>query len=223
MDVAERRFRRAVVADGYEFNRDALEHLLRGPLRFESVLQLASLDTSRRTPPDTSVDLVIFNLDLADHLPLTLIEVKLRFPQARWVVVAGSNDRDTIRDCLAAGVHGYIPLQLGSGEICSALETVIGGNLFLPCPVSELAMPTIEIDAGHSNGNPADLSPRQREVLKLLATGRSAKEIARELVLTPGTVRSHLSAIYHRLGVHDRIAAVLALSRHHILLFFFLF
>ena len=221
MDVAERRFRRAVVADEYEFNRDALEHLLRGPLGFESVLQLASLDTGDPGLPDRSVDLVIFNLSLADPLSLTVLEVKHRFPSARWVVVAGSDDRETVRDCVAAGLHGYISLQLASADICGALETVVGGSIFIPCPVSELAFPE-PVDGEILNGSPADLSPRQREVLKLLATGRSAKEIARELVLTPGTVRSHLSAIYHRLGVHDRIAAVLTLSRHHLLLFLFL-
>jgi two-component system, NarL family, response regulator len=120
---------------------------------------------------------------------------------AKSIVLTTYEGDEDIHQALAAGALGYIIKGMSHERLVDALRKVQSGLRFLPPPiVRSLADRTPN----------SDLSPREREVLSLMAHGKSNKEIANELGITEATVKCHVSVILLRLGVTDRTQAVIA-------------
>ena len=127
------------------------------------------------------------------------------------VVLADSDDRATILQCLGAGAHGYVLKSASPVQFLRALETVLAGGVFAPASLSgrQLASPARPIAPAHElDPILAQLTDRQRDVFRLLAEGCATKTIARRLDLAVGTVKVHLAAIYRALGAHSRLEAL---------------
>ena len=107
---------------------------------------------------------------------------------------------------VAQGARGYLSKESSRQEICDAIVSVSRGDTAL-APQIQSGLASEIHRRERSNGRPA-LSPRESEVLQLTAEGRSAPDIARELDVSPTTVKTHLGALYEKLGVSDRAAAV---------------
>lgn len=144
-------------------------------------------------------------------------------PDIRYVVVGIASDRDAVLDALGAGAHGYIPKTLGDAEMLAALRAVVEGRIYVPPGVSGRdGTPDMSVGGNDQqirigsprelNDNGLHLTDRQREVLALLVTGQSNKEIARTLHIAESTVKVHVAAAFRLLGVHNRVGAVAALQ-----------
>jgi DNA-binding NarL/FixJ family response regulator len=146
----------------------------------------------------------------------SLRAVRECFPTIRAAVVSASSSRQTILRALEAGVHGYVPKNLGVAEFPRALQLILDGVLYVPIsladvsPLEEAAEPTVKLTVDVIADG---LTPRQRDVLQLLVRGHSNKEIARLLGLSEGTVKVHMAAVFRRLGVASRSAAAVAGAR----------
>jgi two-component system, NarL family, nitrate/nitrite response regulator NarL len=112
---------------------------------------------------------------------------------------------DEVHECLSLGAAGYIAKDSDRGDICDAIRRVAHGRTVLSSD-AQTSM-SAELRKRHVRGH-ALLSPRETEVLGLLASGRTAADIGRELYLTTATVKTHLHRLYEKLGVSDRGAAV---------------
>lgn len=107
---------------------------------------------------------------------------------------------------VAEGARGYLSKESSRQEICDAIVTVSRGDTALAPEVqSALAQEIMQRERSH--GRP-ELSPRESEVLLLIAEGLSAPDIAKQIHLSPTTVKTHLGTLYEKLGVSDRAAAV---------------
>ena len=132
-------------------------------------------------------------------------------PAQYIVVLADSDERETILECLASGAQGYVLKSASQSQFLRALETVLSGGVFAPAsltgvpPRAPAAAPRAEAEVQPLL---ATLTERQREVLHLLAEGCATKTIARRLDLAVGTVKVHLAAIYRVLGAHSRMEAM---------------
>ena len=116
---------------------------------------------------------------------------------------------------VAAGAKGYLSKEASRGEICDAIASVArGGSAFAPEAQAGLAA---EIQQRERSDGPPELSPREREVLRLIADGLSAPEIGRRIHLSATTVKTHLHSLYEKLGVSDRAAAVAEAMRRGLL------
>jgi DNA-binding NarL/FixJ family response regulator len=125
--------------------------------------------------------------------------------QARFVVLTTYEGDADIHQALEAGAQGYVIKGMPYQTLVDALHRVHRGERFLPPPVAR---------ALASRMPDSDLSAREREVLSLLANGKSNKDIASLLGITEATVKCHVSAILLRLNVSDRTEAVVtALQR----------
>ena len=91
-----------------------------------------------------------------------------------------------------------------------AFEAILSGHIYVPPLVSDVTVKT-GVGGGHPVSSAA-LTDRQFEVLKLVAAGRSNKEIARSLFIAEGTVKVHITAAFRALGVHNRVSAAAALQ-----------
>lgn len=201
----------ALIADDDAFFRIALAAILTRHLGFETVLEASSLDDALELLGTRSdIALALFDLSMPGMKQAeSLSAVRECAENVTLAVVSASISRQDILAALGAGVHGYIPKAMGPTELVRALELVLAGQIFVPpmlanAPLSDTASP--------GGGDPGAevltrLTPRQREVLQALVSGRSNKEIARQLGLGEGTIKIHVAALLRTLQLPNRAAA----------------
>jgi DNA-binding NarL/FixJ family response regulator len=134
----------------------------------------------------------------------TIRRIRKEFPEARFVVLSTYRGDEDIHQALEAGASGYLIKGMPRQVLLDALRRVHHGEKFLPQPVTEVLA---------SRKPESVLSPRERQVLTLLAAGKCNKEIAAALSIAEITVKCHLSMIFLRLKVTDRTQAIVAASK----------
>jgi DNA-binding NarL/FixJ family response regulator len=164
---------------------------------------------------DNEPDIALVLLDLA--LPGArgldfLGDLKLDYPGVPVVVLSATHDRATVMAALGAGAHGFIPKTADGVMLLDAVRRVLEGGVCLPD--DDTAMP--DGDGVHMEPRALGLTARQTDVLKLLVQGKPNKLICRDLKLSEGTVKVHVSAILKALRVHSRTEAIAALARRGI-------
>jgi DNA-binding NarL/FixJ family response regulator len=169
-----------------------------------SVNDLISI--ARKSPPD----IVLLDLELPDSSGLIAIERLARIaPDTKVVMFTVHESEDTVTAALNAGAMGYVRKGAPADEIAAAIRDVHAGRMHVQPDVAALA-----ITGRHGRG---DLSVRQREVLRLIAGGRSNKQIAASLSISERTVKFHVTAIMNKLGVDNRAQAAAAATKRHLL------
>ncbi len=201
-----------LLADDHDLFRAGLSLVLAELDTQLSLLQAASLDAAllcAESQPDLDLALLDLNMPGMDGMQ-GLVQFRARFPDIPAVIVSASDDLADIREVLAAGASGFIHKSTAPQVMLSALRLVLAGGVYIP------SYALGEARAGDGNGAKkkapwaGGLTTRQLEVLRLLAAGKPNKLIARELDLSEGTVKIHLSAIFRVLEVNNRTEAVLA-------------
>ena len=155
-------------------------------------------------------DLVLTDL-MFDGLggPIDLKALCDAFHDTTVVVMSVKDRASDVRSAIQLGAAGYIPKSASADVMISALRLILAGGVYLPPTL--LDAPTRS--PGPQRGDNSEmLTPRQKEVLALLAEGKSNKAIATELGLSPGTVKVHMTRIFKSLGVSNRTEAVIASS-----------
>jgi DNA-binding NarL/FixJ family response regulator len=156
---------------------------------------------SKHKPDVTLMDLRLPGMGGVDAIR----SIRSTHAGARFVVLTTYEGDADIHRALEAGAQGYVIKGMPYQTLVEALQRVYKGGRFLPPPVAR---------ALASRMPDSDLSAREQEVLLLLASGKSNKDIATSLGITEATVKCHVSAILIRLGVSDRTEAVVtALQR----------
>lgn len=144
--------------------------------------------------------LIVVDLDMPGAKPRAGIAgVQTAAPGANIIVLTGLSDDRLLRDLLATGIVGFAHKNASPGVLTAAFELVIAGGRYLPPRVAELLVADDPISSA--------LSPRQREVLSLVAEGRSNKEIAIVLGVAPGTVKTHVAQLLTAIGATNRTEA----------------
>jgi DNA-binding NarL/FixJ family response regulator len=130
-------------------------------------------------------------------------------PTPHILVLADSDDRSAILECISAGARGYLAKSADPSQVLCALNTVLAGCVFAPASLTGILPRAITVRSLPDVPRPlTTLTDRQREVFELLAQGYATKNIARRLDLAVGTVKVHLAAIYRSLDAHSRTEAM---------------
>jgi DNA-binding NarL/FixJ family response regulator len=148
----------------------------------------------------------------------SLREARECYPKIRFLVISGSDAKEDVLRCLAAGLHGFVSKMQPDDEIVTAVKSVLRGGIYVPPWLAHVGMlePSRRFGPGLQSylkvQDPlAKLTPRQRDVLPLLARGMSNKEIARALKIAEATTKIHAAALCRVLGARNRTeAAVVA-------------
>lgn len=210
---------RILIADDHALFRDGLRLQLEAHDPSMQVLEAADFESvfeqARETdPPDlVLIDLAMPGMDWHQALPL----LRKRCPDATVVVVSASDARDDILAALNCGAAGYIPKSSPGKVMLRALELVLSGGIYVPPEVLSWVGPTGKSAAAGEVSTAHSLTPRQIEVLSLMAEGQSNKMIARTLDLSEGTVKLHVAAVLKALGADNRTQAVLVAVRSGVL------
>jgi DNA-binding NarL/FixJ family response regulator len=139
-------------------------------------------------------------------------------PSPPIVVFSGTDDPATVTAALDAGAMGFIPKTSTPAILQSALRIVLANGVYVPPTIlgyRAAAQPSQERPGGQSLRSLSELglTPRQQQVCALMVKGRSVKHIARDLGISPATVKAHLQPILRTLGVMNRTEAIVALHR----------
>jgi DNA-binding NarL/FixJ family response regulator len=149
-------------------------------------------------------DVVLMDIAMKDMNGLeTTNRMAKDFPEIKVLILSMLAKEDFVAQALRSGAKGYLLKDAATDELEKALQTVMGGGTYLSASVSKM-MGSRNLASEHSGQSPLDeLTPRQREILQLIAEGKSTKEIAFILKVSAKTVETHRSLLMARLGIHD--------------------
>ena len=196
---------KVLIADDHQILREGLCALLR-TIPGVAVLGEAgngrdAVTLARRLCPD--VVLMDISMPGLNGIDATR-EIRASLPQVRVIALSVHSDRQSVVDMLEAGAQGYVPKECTLDELAGAMRTVMTGNVYLSPGVSTLV---VDEYVRHPRPGPADaspaLTPREREVLQLLAEGHSTKEIASRLTCGVKTVETHRAHLSAKTGLHS--------------------
>lgn len=140
----------------------------------------------------------------------TVRQIKVEYPELPVLVVSSHTSSQSVQAALLAGATGYLPMDVDVDELVRVIYIVSKGELTLhPSLVSNVLSHLIVPHSEISQLALDSLTPREREVLSLLARGLSDLDIAQELFISVRTVQTHLAHIYEKLGMHSRTEAAL--------------
>lgn len=198
-----------LLADDHDLFRAGLGLVLHELGADTSLVQAASLtDAIQCAEAEPDLDLALLDLNMpAMNGAVGLQKFRAQFPDVPVVVVSGSDEVSDVQQVLSAGASGFIHKSTPPPVMLSALRLVLAGGVYVPLQAMHReSAPLSTNNRAWASG----LTARQMEVLRLLAVGKPNKVIARELDLSEGTVKIHLSAIFRVLDVNNRTEAVLA-------------
>ena len=196
-----------LIADDHPLFREAIARVIAGRTDLELIAEASdgrvALERIRELQPDVAViDVRMPELDGSDVL-LALREEGLR---TNVVFLSAFLDSKTVYDAVAAGAHAYLSKEAETDEIVTAILAAARGETILGPEVQTGLAEQIRLR--EENDARPRLSDREHEVLKLIAQGLSAPEIAERIHLSTATVKTHLQHLYEKLGVSERAAAV---------------
>jgi len=202
-----------VIADDHPLFRGALKQALVGLGNVSTILEAGDFDGVKSLVAENDdIDLVLLDLAMPGVAGLSgLISLRGINATVPLVVVSAHDDAQTVRRALELGASGFISKSASMDEIRAAVETVLGGGVTAPEGI-DLG---VEGDAEISDliKRLQSLTPQQTRVLGMLAEGLLNKQIAYELGVSEATIKAHVSAVLHKLGVDSRTQAVILLSR----------
>jgi len=204
---------RLLIADDQELVRTGLRTILQGVEDFEVVGEaadgLSAISQTARLKPD----LVLMDIRMP-HLDGVEATARIRASEpAPWVILLTTFDLDQyVYAGLRAGASGFLLKDTLAAELVAAIRAVLAGDAVIaPSATRRLIERFLEAAPPDPAGQAAALAPlttREREVLTLLGRGLSNAEIARRLYLSEATVKTHVGRVLGKLGLRDRIQAV---------------
>jgi DNA-binding NarL/FixJ family response regulator len=171
----------------------------------EALERLAQLSAEGRVPDVALMDLVMPRLDGIS----SVAEIGRRYPEVRVVVLTSFGEVERVQTALHAGAAGYLLKDAEPEEVTQAIFAAARGEVHLDAAVTRrLTRQMVSRDAGLSA-----LTPRERDILALVAEGRSNQQIAEALVISERTARTHVSHVLSKLNLSSRTQAALVAIR----------
>jgi DNA-binding NarL/FixJ family response regulator len=208
---------RVLVADDQRTVRDGLTMLV-GLIDGVEVVGTArdgieAIERARVERPD--IVLMDLRMPRMDGTEATR-QIRTELPDTQVLVLTTYADDESLFPALQAGARGYLTKDASAEEIEQAIKALVAGHTHLDPAVQQRLVAAV-LDATpipSEQALPDDLTPREAEVLKLIATGLSNAEIAETLVVSHATVKTHVNRIFYKTGSRDRAQAVRYAYRH---------
>lgn len=173
-----------------------------------------------RAHPDA--DLMLLDLGLPGATGTSLLEAIVEeSPDLKILVLSGTQDQRSVMRVLQFGAAGFLPKSMATDTLTSAIRFVLSGGVYIPSDLLDeaqrlgpLSGAPQRVQSSEPGAVRVNLTERQEQVLQLLAKGAPIKVICRELNLSEGTVKTHVTAIYRAFNASNRTEALLAARRN---------
>jgi DNA-binding NarL/FixJ family response regulator len=206
---------RLLIADDHELARLGLVGALSGERGLQVVGQARDGQEAVDLAHQLTPDLVLMDIRMPrmDGLAATA-EIVRTCPQTSVIMVTMQEDPEYLIEALKVGASGYLLKDSGKPEIVGAIRQVLGGESLLHAGLVANLLQRMDHD-GRAEPEPAShaLSERELEVLRLLVAGKTNREIARDLILSISTVKTHVEHVIAKLDVADRTQAAVKATR----------
>jgi DNA-binding NarL/FixJ family response regulator len=205
----ERQYR-IIIADDHQVVREAIRVMLEMEPEFEVVGEASDGQQALQLADQLRPDLALMDIrmDRMDGVEATRV-LRQRHPAMGVLILTGFGDDEVLLNAVEAGAQGFLLKDASADEVKSAILRVVQGESHMTPSLlrkllDELAQRERRPEPAHS-----ELTPREREVLLALSRGLTNEEIARELVISEKTVKTHLGSIFGKLHVDGRAQAML--------------
>jgi DNA-binding NarL/FixJ family response regulator len=195
---------RILLVDDHAVLRAGLRLLLEREEGLLPVGEAASAEEALRSLPRLQPDVVVTDIEMPGMGGLEgVAQIRARMPEARILVLSMHDQAHDVREAFDAGADGYLPKAAADEDLVRAIRAVAAGERYVhPSLGAALASPT-------AGGGPlAELTVREREILRLLALGHTNQEIAEQLIVSVRTVESHRAHVMAKLRVTTRAGLV---------------
>jgi DNA-binding NarL/FixJ family response regulator len=196
---------RVLVADDHQIVRKGLTLVLTAEPDLDVVAEAADGEAAVRRALETDVDLAILDISMPRKTGLQAArELGRRRPELRILILSMYDNEQFLFEALKAGASGYV-LKSGADDIVTACRAAMRGEPFLYPSAVHALIRDVVTRAGERSEELELLTPRELEILKLIAEGHTSKEIATTLVVSIKTVETHRGNILGKLGMRDRV------------------
>jgi|AMFO01.1.fsa_nt_gi Response regulator containing a CheY-like receiver domain and an HTH DNA-binding domain len=204
---------RILIADDHPLFREGLVFTLEQAPNIQIVGQAGTahetIELTRRLKPD----LVLLDITMPGGGLNALKALQRLCPKVKVTILTASDDEDLVRQCLRLSAQGYILKGITGGDLLRAIESIAQGQRYItPELAARVLTESISRPPPHES-----LTDREREILILLAQGKSNKEIAAQLFLSEKTVKHHIGSIFRKLQVRNRVEAALYAYCHRLI------
>ncbi len=195
--------------------RDILAGWIRTAPGFRCVGEFDDAETALARLPQEKPSVVLFDINLPGMNGIECVrKLKPRLPDTQFVMVTVYEDANHIFNALSAGASGYLLKQMRRQDLLEALKDVHAGGSPMSSQIARKVVQNFyRSETQDAGGATVELSPREREVLELLARGYLYKEIAEMLKISVQTVNTYIRRIYEKLHVRSRGQAVAKYTR----------
>lgn len=202
-----------IIIDDHPLFREGLKTIIGRDTYFKVVGEAGNgheaLGMAKRLKPD----LVVVDISLPDQSGIQLTrDLRELLSDTKILIVSMHSKIDYIAEAFQAGATGYVVKESASERLLQALRSVAKGDYYLDSSVSHAVVENLMKSplkaAKITDADYATLTPREQEVMRLLAEGLSSKEVAEKLFISPKTVENHRANIMSKLGLHSTIELI---------------
>jgi DNA-binding NarL/FixJ family response regulator len=206
-----------LIADDHPLFREAIINVIENSFEGCQTLETEDLDSALEiAQKEEELDLILLDLNMPGMNGLNgLITLRNDLPTVPVVIVSAEEDKQIVLQAITYGAVGFITKSSPREQMTEALKQILAGNVYLPSDIIRASQPdNRRMQRKDDNQIPPELlsslTRRQLLVLERMSKGESNKQIAYNLNIAETTVKAHVSAILRKLGVHNRIQAVLS-------------
>lgn len=197
---------RVVLTDDHPIVLDGLEQLFLREKDFEIVARCVNGEEALRTVKHHKPDVLVLDIQMPLMNGLQVLrEIHDQKLPTRVVLLTAALDEDQVMEAMRLGVAGLVLKEMASKRLVQCVRHVSGGDQWLESSLVSKALEKMMKREQGSREVARVLTPRETEVVKMVATGLRNKEIAEKLQISEGTVKIHLHAIYEKLQITGRV------------------
>ena len=210
---------RLMIVDDHTLVRDGIRALLELVDDFEVVGEAANGKEACERVKELLPDVVLMDLAMSvmNGLDATR-KIHKEFPRTKIIVVTQYEDTEYVIPAIRAGARGFVTKMVASSEIISAIRAVSKGESFLSSSAADALIHDYQV--GPPGGDEADpydrLTGREKEVFKLLAEGKTTREIALEMVIGQKSVETYKTSLRNKLNIHNQTDLIKYAIRKHV-------
>lgn len=202
-----------LIIDDHPLFREGLKAIIERDSKFEVVGEAGRGREGLRMVKKLKPDLVLVDISLPDQSGIQLTrEIRSLLSDTRVMIISMHSKIDYIAEAFQAGATGYVVKESASERLMNGLEYVSKGQYFLDSSVSREVVKKLMESPGKeakiTDGAYGTLTPREQEVMRLLAEGFSTKEAAEKLFISPKTIENHRNNIMRKLGLHGTVELI---------------